>query len=1270
MTSLSNSPFTDPAEPSLSLPSSPQRIDDRPLQALFEGAIDAMLIADDAGRYINANAAACDLLGLPRAQLLGKQIRDFSAQTEDFDQAWQQFLTQGQVRGEFQIVRADGTTRTVEYAATAHVLPHQHLSILRDISDRKRAEAEILQLNQELEQRVQERTQALEATNTRLRQEIAERQQTEMRLRQSEQRLKLVLERMPMGCVMNEPDFRVSYWNTSAERIFGYSSKEVLGKLPYESFIPAAAKPYVQDLQHRMRQGDMNAHGINENLTKDGRTIICEWYNTPLIDYNGQFLGYFTIVQDITDRKRLEDSLHQSEHWLTQFSRHAPAIIYTLVQAADGHLWFEYVSEAVETIHEVSVQVLRQNPLLIITQIIPEDRPGYLKAVEHSRQHLSPFLYEWRSIAPSGQLKWLRAASQPEQRADGAIAWHGVVQDITHEKQLELALHDSEKQLRAIFENAELGIAMCSGVTAKLTLSNACFQQMLGYTAEELLQLQFTDFTHPDDIPAEIALIQECIAELRDSYQLEKRFICKDQTIRWVSLTASVLRDEAGQIQLGLAFAKDIGDRKQVEQELRKRDEMLRKLSEQIPGVIYQFRFDVDGHTCFPYASEAIRQIYGVTPAEVQQTAAPVFAMLHPDDLARIKTSIQQSYATLKIWHEEYRVTLPEIGTRWVEGHSRPEKLADGSVLWHGYIWDVTERKQIEQEIQQKSEREQLFITITQHIRQTLDLDIILNTTVHEVLNVLGCDRVLVYQLQPDDTSGIKAEALVPGCPSLGHAAYYTNCHACDRPCPFERRLFPVSDLDWTQAEDCPISGLLGQTAQAQLIVPILHQQSFWGLLVAHQYDQPRQWQPWEVDLLMAIADQVSIAIHQSDLFQQIQAFNLSLEQQIQERTAQLQQSLLFEALLKRITDRVRDSLDEDQILQAAVQELAAGLEVACCDAALYSEDYTVCTITHESTRTLAPTQGASFKITEVAIHLQLMKSESVYACLMEHDPIRPDASFYTILACPLLDNERVLGNLWLFKPKGDTFNDLETRLVQQVANQCAIALRQSRLYQAAQAQVRELERLNQLKDDFLNTVSHELRTPMSNIKMATQMLEIILHDTGTLASNHTSTDAQADRAAQYFQILNHECNRETALINDLLDLSRLEADADPMLWATIRLQDWILAIAEPFEQKIYHQNQQLQCEVAADLPPVTTDLQYLERILTELLQNACKYTPPGEVIAIAVAKTPHPPAPPATIQIMVRNTGVEIPPRELAHVFDKFYRVPRACHQLTINPR
>ncbi|MBS0206121.1 MAG: PAS domain-containing protein [Planctomycetes bacterium] len=154
-----------------------------------------------------------------------------------------------------------------------------------------------------------------------------------------------------------------------------------------------------------------------------------------------------------------------------------------------------------------------------------------------------------------------------------------------------------------------------------------------------------------------------------------------------------------GQVAGVISISRDVTDRVHAlgaMRELQQRDALLRKLSQQVPGVIYQFQQFPDGRSCFPYASEGIRQIYEVTPEQVRESAEPVFAILHPDDFDSVVASIQRSVETMTPWHAEYRVQLPIQGVRWREGHSVPERMPDGSILWHGYIYDITDRKQSE----------------------------------------------------------------------------------------------------------------------------------------------------------------------------------------------------------------------------------------------------------------------------------------------------------------------------------------------------------------------------------------------------------------------------------------------------------------------------------------------------------------------------------------------------------------------------------------------
>jgi PAS domain S-box-containing protein len=119
-----------------------ERNDESKFRAIFDSTLDGILIADDFGRYIDANPAACNLMGMRRERIIGRAIEDFSdpQRRDETRKTWRLFLERGNQMGFFRIYRPDGSTRHVEYIAKANVLPHQHLSILRDITERNQAE--------------------------------------------------------------------------------------------------------------------------------------------------------------------------------------------------------------------------------------------------------------------------------------------------------------------------------------------------------------------------------------------------------------------------------------------------------------------------------------------------------------------------------------------------------------------------------------------------------------------------------------------------------------------------------------------------------------------------------------------------------------------------------------------------------------------------------------------------------------------------------------------------------------------------------------------------------------------------------------------------------------------------------------------------------------------------------------------------------------------------------------------------------------------------
>jgi PAS domain S-box-containing protein len=142
--------------------------------------------------------------------------------------------------------------------------------------------------------------------------DITERKRAEEEMRQSQQKLRIHFEHTPLAVVEWDLDFRVAAWNPSAERIFGYSRQEALGQ--HARFIvPPQYRDAVDHVWLALLKQAGGARSTNDNLTKDGRAISCEWYNTPLVDDSGRVLGVASLVQDVTERVALEERLRQSQ---------------------------------------------------------------------------------------------------------------------------------------------------------------------------------------------------------------------------------------------------------------------------------------------------------------------------------------------------------------------------------------------------------------------------------------------------------------------------------------------------------------------------------------------------------------------------------------------------------------------------------------------------------------------------------------------------------------------------------------------------------------------------------------------------------------------------------------------------------------------------------------------------------------------------------------------------------------------------------------------
>lgn len=391
----------------------------------------------------------------------------------------------------------------------------------------------------------------------------------------------------------------------------------------------------------------------------------------------------------------------------------------------------------------------------------------------------------------------------------------------------------------------------------------------------------------------------------------------------------------------------------------------------------------------------------------------------------------------------------------------------------------------------------------------------------------------------------------------------------------------------------------------------------------------------------------------------QVQQIDPYLEHHLQKRidqllqqNLQLQQALELETTLNRIKDKLHQSLNESHILQTTVAELTKALGVSCCNAVLVDLQHNSSNIRYAYCCAIPGHQDHVIDRNSYPEFYQgLMQGQPAQLCSIIPDPIFGRVVKF---ACPILDGEDLVGHLWVITPPDRVLNEWEMGLVQQVTSVCAIAIRQARLYQIAQARIAELEKLNREKDDFINLVAHELRSPMTSMRLSIQTLQSVLPYTRSLDKKAANRNRHCDKCLDYVAILDKESQREISLLNDLLDLQRLEAGyPSKQKLTTIQLADWIEEVAEPFQRRALSRQQTLILDLEPNLPSLVSDPILLSRILSELLNNACKYTPPGKTITLKAA------AQSGIVQWKVSNSGVKIPASELPKIFEKFYRVP-----------
>jgi len=537
---------------------------------------------------------------------------------------------------------------------------------------------------EDLESLVAGRTSELQQTNHTLQAEVSERQRAQAFLNS-------VVENLPVAVFIKEAgELRFVLWNKAGEKLTGIPHAEMLGRNDYDFFPKKDADRYVaNDREAFERKGVLE---IPEEViqTRDHGARITHVRKVPIFDALGQPAYLLGISEDITERKRAEEALHQSENRFRLLVEESPDAI-GIYQA--GALVFLNSTGTRYLGAKTPAELLGRKSEGIIH---PDDLAG---ANDRIRRRLAGeagvYPAEVRYLRLDGTIVPVEVSAAPV-TFNGKPAMQFIARDITERKRAEEALRESEERFAGAFQHAPIGVALVSPDGHWLQV-NRVICELVGYSEAELLTRTFQDITHPDDLQGDLTNVRRLLAGEIPAYQMEKRYVHKGGHLVTVLLDVSLVRDGHGQPRYFISQIQDITARKEAENALRESNEKFHQLADNITDAFWIRSRDMK---TLHYLSVGYEQIWGRPVGDLHANPHKWAEAILPEDRDRVSAIYATLMANEPQISVEYRITRPDASIRWV--HARGFQVRDAAgnlVRLAGIVTDITERKQIEEEL-------------------------------------------------------------------------------------------------------------------------------------------------------------------------------------------------------------------------------------------------------------------------------------------------------------------------------------------------------------------------------------------------------------------------------------------------------------------------------------------------------------------------------------------------------------------------------------------
>ncbi|MBD3885473.1 PAS domain S-box protein [Phormidium tenue FACHB-886] len=1044
--------------------------------------------------------------------------------------------------------------------------------------------------------------------------DISDRKRTEEALRQSEANYRNLVQTANSIIIRFDTQGRIRYLNDYGLRFFGYEERQILERTLLETIVPETEtsgrdlKQFVYDLFHNP---ESFLQTENENLCRDGRRVWVAWSNQAILNEHGHLIEILSVGNDITQRKQAEEALQRSETKFRNIFENSQIGIFR-TRLSDG-LILDANQRLANLFGFNSPDEVIGIKRTADFYVNPNDRQ---QAVQQLQAHGELQNFEVQMRKQDGTLFWGLYSSRLN-AAGGYM--EGVIADISDRKAAEAALQQSEEQFRAVFENVALGIAIATVEGENLQLNQSA-TKILGYSETELRQLRFTEYTYAEDLEADLSLYRELLADQRESYQLEKRYIHKEGHLVWVRLTVAAVRNENGNVLLIVATTEDISERKRAEEALRQSEERFRGIFENAAlGIAFA---SVEGDNL--KTNPSVTKILGYSETELQTLKFTEYTYVEDleADLALYREVLEGQCKSFQI---EKRYIHKEGHLIWVRLSVAAVRDGNGNVLFIVTTTeDINERKRVEAALRDSEERFRQLAENVTSVFWITDLEkhqMIYVSPAYEQIWGYSCESLYrspinwLKAIHPDDRDRVEAKL---SCQTRGE---YDEEYRIIRPDGQTRwihdRGFPVSNEqgiiyrvagiaeDITERKQAEAALRQSEATNRALIsaIPDLLMRVTGDGVYLNVVSQGKQksFAPNRFLPDTRIADSLPPGLAQQRLTFIQQALQTG-EMQSYEQQIEIDGQLLDEevrivvtgdneamVMVRDITDRKRteEALRQSELkFRSTVENVNDIIKILTPDGIFsYVSPNWDKFLGHQSSEIIgthfAPSIHPDDRQRCVELFTQLVETNQPISEL-EYRLQHQNGSWR-----------------WYVSNLG-TIQNTEGKVVYCVGVARDITDRKAAELELQQAK-EAAERANRVKSEFLANMSHELRTP----------LNIILGFTQLLQRDRVLTTQQQD----YLSTITRSGEHLLELINDVLEMSKIEAGQARSNETNFDLYSLLDTLEEMWQPKATDKDLQLIFDRQSNIPQyIRTDESKLRQVLMNLLSNSIKFTQTGNV--------------------------------------------------------